>query len=128
MKKKDVRLTDYLDHITLAIQRINAYISGIDKEHWLSNTLIQDAVIRNVEIIGEASHNVQTLHPDFARANSDFPWDDAYWMRNVLSHGYFQVDLDVVWKTIKSDLPTFLEQLNSMRFDGHVDVGSKKHP
>lgn len=48
-------------------------------------------------------------------------------MRNVLSHGYFQVDLDIVWKTIKSDLPTFLEQLNTMRFDGHVDVESQKH-
>ena len=67
MRKKDVRLTDYLEHISLAIHRISTYIDGVDKESWLSNTLIQDAVIRNIEIIGEASHNVQTIHPDFAK-------------------------------------------------------------
>lgn len=128
MKKKDVRLTDYLEHISLAIQRVSTYIDGIDKEGWLSNTLIQDAVIRNIEIIGEASHNVQTIHPDFAKSNADFPWDDAYWMRNVLSHGYFQVDLDIVWETINSDLPIFLEKLRLMSFIGADDGETQKHP
>ena len=84
MKKEHLRLPDYLHHIIQAIERVNAYIKGIEKEDWLKNTLIQDAVIRNIEIIGEASHNVQTLHQAFAKTNADFPWDDAYWMRNVL--------------------------------------------
>src|SRR3990167_128848 len=121
MKKEDLRLPDYLNHITQAIERVNTYVKGIDKESWLGNTLIQDAVIRNIEIIGEASHNVQTYHQEFARQNADFPWDDAYWMRNVLSHGYFQVDLDIVWTTITSELPAFLEKIRSMPTSGDAD-------
>ncbi len=128
MRKVDLRLPDYLNHIAQAIERINTYIQGIGKDAWLGNTLIQDAVIRNIEIIGEASHNVQTLHPEFARNNADFPWDDAYWMRNVVSHGYFQVDLDIVWATITSDLPVFLEKIRSMQSTGYVDNPSLKHP
>ena len=114
MKKADLRLQDYLDHITQAIERINTYTTGIGKEGWLANTLVQDAVIRNMEIIGEAAHNVQTFHPVFAQQHANFPWDDAYWMRNVLSHGYFQVDLDIVWKTITSELPEFLAMIRAM--------------
>ena len=120
MKKVDLRLPDYLNHIAQAIERINTYTKGIDKDVWLGNMLIQDAVIRNIEIIGEASHNVQTLHQEFAMNNADFPWDDAYWMRNVLSHGYFQVDLDIVWETITSDLPVFLEKIRSMPSNDNV--------
>lgn len=114
MKKEHLRLADYLNHIRQAIERVSVYTQGITKEAWLDNTMIQDAVIRNIEIIGEAAHNVQTLHPAFAKANADFPWDDAYWMRNVLSHGYFQVDLDIVWETITSDLPVFLDKIRAM--------------
>ena len=121
MKREQLRLPDYLNHITQAIERINVYIKDIGKEGWVASTLIQDAVIRNIEIIGEASHNVQTLHQEFAEKNSDFPWDDAYWMRNVLSHGYFQVDLDIVWETITSDLPVFLEKIRSMQSIGQVE-------
>jgi uncharacterized protein with HEPN domain len=121
MKKVDLRLPDYLNHIAQAIERIKTYTKGIDKDVWLGNTLIQDAVIRNIEIIGEASHSVQTLHQQFAKNNDDFPWDDAYWMRNVLSYGYFQVDLDIVWKTITSDLPVFLEKIRSMSSHDHGD-------
>ena len=127
MKKEHLRLPDYLHHIIQAIERVNAYIKGIEKEDWLKNTLIQDAVIRNIEIIGEASHNVQTLHQAFAKTNADFPWDDAYWMRNVLSHGYFEVDLDIVWETITSDLPVFLEKIRSITTIGQTDDDSIGH-
>lgn len=126
MKKTDLRLPDYLDHITQAIERVNTYIQGIDKKDWLGNTLIQDAVIRNIEINGEASHNVQTFHKEFAKQNADFPWDDAYWMRNVLSHGYFEVDLDIVWKTITSELPEFLVTIRSMPTLIHADDDSSR--
>jgi uncharacterized protein with HEPN domain len=115
MKKEPLRLPDYLSHICQAIERVNSYVKVLDKEEWLRNTMVQDAVIRNIEIIGEASHKVQTLHQDFAKQNADFPWDDAYWMRNVLSHGYFQVDLDLVWETVTKDLPVFLEKIRSIR-------------
>ncbi len=101
---------DYMSHIAQAIQRINNYIKDIDKEAWIESTLVQDAVIRNLEVIRAASHNVPQHHQDFEKANADVPWSDAGCMRNALSCGYFQVDLDIVWEIANSDLPVFLEK------------------
>jgi uncharacterized protein with HEPN domain len=67
--------------------------------------MTQDAVIRNFEIIGEASHNIETHYPEFAAAHPELPLAFAYQMRNAIAHGYFKVDLEIVWKTIHSDLP-----------------------
>lgn len=114
MSKDALRLPDYLSHIAQAIERIDTYLAGMDKNAWLHSTLVQDAVIRNIEIIGEASRNVQKHHAEFANEHTKFPWDDAYWMRNVLAHGYFQVDLDIVWQTITMDLPLLLAQIRAM--------------
>jgi uncharacterized protein with HEPN domain len=62
-------------------------------------------VIRNFEIIGEASRNIERNYPDFAADHSYLPLVDAYDMRNALSHGYFNVDLEVVFRTVERDLP-----------------------
>ncbi len=67
--------------------------------------MIQDAVIRNIEIIGEASHNIQKYFPEFAQAHPEIPLRIAYEMRNAVAHGYFKVDLEMVWKTMLNDLP-----------------------
>lgn len=67
--------------------------------------LVQDAVIRNLEIIGEASHNIETHYPKFAADHPELPLAFAYQMRNAIAHGYFKVDIDIVWKTIQSELP-----------------------
>jgi uncharacterized protein with HEPN domain len=66
---------------------------------------MQDAVIRNLEIIGEASRNIERKHPDFTAAHPELPLSFAYEMRNALAHGYFKVDLAIVWKTVETDLP-----------------------
>lgn len=108
------RLADYLGHILAAIERIHGYVEDIDEVGFLDNTLIQDAVIRNLEIIGEASHNIETRHPDFAAAHPELPLAFAYQMRNAISHGYFKVDLEIVWKTIHRDLPVLHEQLRGI--------------
>ncbi len=63
------------------------------------------AVIRNLEVIGEACNNVTKNHPDFAAQHANVPWGFAYEMRNALAHGYFNVDLAIVWQTIQNDLP-----------------------
>lgn len=72
--------------------------------------LRQDAVIRNIEIIGEAARNIDRHHPDFASRHPDVPWEDIYLMRNRVSHGYFTVDLEIVWKTVKRDIPELEDQ------------------
>ena len=68
-------------------------------------------MIRNIEVIGEACNNVAKNHPDFAAAHASVPWGFAYEMRNALSHGYFMVDLTIVWRTIQQDLPDLRSQI-----------------
>lgn len=99
------RLADYLSHILTAIERIEDYVSEMDEVAFLNNTLVQDAVIRNFEIIGEASNNIEKKYPEFVTVHSELPFSSAYQMRNALAHGYFKIDFEVVWKTICNDLP-----------------------
>ncbi len=99
------RLADYLAHILEAIERIEHYVTDLDELAFLNNKLVQDAVIRNFEIIGEASNNIEKRHPDFMSAHPELPLSSAYQMRNAMAHGYFKVDFEVVWKTICNDLP-----------------------
>ncbi|MBS9436439.1 DUF86 domain-containing protein [Photorhabdus noenieputensis] len=68
-------------------------------------------MIRNFEIIGEASNNIGKHYPNFSVVNPELPLSFAYQMRNALSHGYFKVDFEIVWKTIHSDLPRLYQQV-----------------
>lgn len=68
-------------------------------------------MIRNFKIIGEASRNIERVAPDFVTSHPELPLSFAYDMRNVLAHGYYKVDLGVVWKTIERDLPLLHEQV-----------------
>jgi uncharacterized protein with HEPN domain len=113
MSRDPLRLSDYLGHILEAIARIHEYLEDVDEVGFLSNRLIQDAVIRNFEIIGEASKNVERVAPDFLAAHPELPLSFAYDMRNILAHGYYKVDLSVVWKTVERDLPYLREQVLS---------------
>jgi uncharacterized protein with HEPN domain len=110
MTKKDLfRIPDYLEHILEAIKRIFKYLEDVDETEFLSNALIQDAVLHNLEIIGEASRNLVRYHADFIEKYTHVPWEDMYWMRNRISHGYFSIDFEIIWNTIEHDLP-YLEQ------------------
>ena len=109
MSRDPLRLGDYLGHILEAISQIQNYCEDLDEVTFLKNRMIQDAVIRNFEIIGEASKNVERVAPEFVAAHPELPLTFAYDMRNLLAHGYYKVDVAVVWKTIERDLP-FLQQ------------------
>lgn len=111
------RLADYLGHIAAAIDRITRYTMGMDEAAFRRNDLVQDAVIRNLEVIGEACRNIERERPDFAAAQPDLPLGRAYAMRNALTHGYFKVDLRVVWQTLRSDLPPLRQQVRALLDD-----------
>lgn len=98
-------------HILDAAERISSYLSGIDREGFLSNRMLQDAVIRNLEIIGEACVN---LTPGFRDDHAAVPWLKASGIRNRLVHGYFDVDLNVVWQTAREALPPFVAQVREI--------------
>ena len=74
--------------------------------------MAQDAVIRNFEVIGEASHNIEVHFPEFAQAHPELPLAFAYEMRNAVAHGYFKVDLEIVWKTLRNDLSGLYAQVS----------------
>lgn len=114
MTGKARRTPDYLGHMLEAIRRIEAYIASMDREAFLADLRTQDAVIRNLEIVGEAARNVQRHDPAFIAAHPEVPWAVAYRMRNVLSHGYADVDLGIVWSTIRTALPGLREQITTL--------------
>ena len=77
----------------------------MDNAAFLQNTLVQDAVIRNFEIIGEASHRILRSDPSFEELHPEIPLRVAYGMRNVLTHGYDRVLLQTVWDAQREHLP-----------------------
>lgn len=121
MSRSDpLRVRDYLEHIAQAVARIGTYTAGMDQPAYLADAKTQDAVIRNLEVIGEACNNVAKHHPKFAANNSAVPWGFAYEMRNALSHGYFKVDHAIVWQTIQADLPALASAIQAI-------LGSSPH-
>jgi uncharacterized protein with HEPN domain len=115
MTRDPQRLSDYLDHILEAIERIEEYVSELDEMAFLGNKLVQDAVIRNFEVIGEASNNIEKRFPEFVAAHPELPLASAYQMRNAVSHGYFQVDFEILWNTIQRDLPGLHTKVEEIR-------------
>ena len=96
MTTPEPRLPDYLDHILEAIQRIRTYTEDMVETAFLESTLVQDGVIRNIEVIGEAAKNVEQRYPEFSAKHPEVPWALVYAMRNRVAHGYFKIDLEIV--------------------------------
>lgn len=115
MSRTDVlRIADYLGHMIEAIDRIQRYVKNMSDTNFLDDEKTQDAVIRNFEVIGEAARNIERYHAEFAAAHQEIPWTIVYTMRNRVAHGYFQVDLELVWKTIHTNLPELREQIRNL--------------
>lgn len=101
----------YVDHILTTISKIENFVLGISRDEFEKSVLIQDAVIRNFEIIGEATKKISR---DFTKVHPNVPWQDMAGMRDKLIHDYIDVDLDVVWKTIEIDLPLLKELISTI--------------
>lgn len=109
MAKHDDRV--YLAHIIDCIDKITGYIDNANYNNFANNNLVIDAVVRNFEIIGEASNNVSE---SFKETHPEINFRSAISMRNWLAHGYDDVDLQVVWNTATKDLPKMKEQIKSL--------------
>lgn len=86
-------------------------------ESFNRDTRTQDAVIRSIQIIGEAANKVRTADPEFAAQHPQIPWAVMYGMRNRVIHDYFEVDLAVVWQTVQQDLPELRDQILALLND-----------
>lgn len=105
------RLTDYLDHMRQAASEACSFVEGLSKAEFVNDKRTQLAVIMDLIIIGEAATKIMDHHESFALANPDIPWRNMRGMRNRIAHGYFDMDLDVVWDTVKLALPDLLKAL-----------------
>lgn len=96
-------------HMIEAIQNVNEFLHGVEESEFYQNKLLFFAVVKNIEIIGEAAY---MLTPDFKDSHRETPWREIVGMRHVLVHGYYQIAADEVYYIYVNDLPDLLTQLN----------------
>ncbi|MDE1999510.1 MAG: DUF86 domain-containing protein [Burkholderiales bacterium] len=109
------RLPDYLDHMRQAATDACSFVEGLNKDDFLEDKRTQQAVIMSLIIIGEAATKVMDGHTEFIQAHPEVPWRSMRGMRNRITHGYFDINLDVVWETVQSALPELLQQLSALQ-------------
>ncbi len=100
-----------LQDILQAIERIEEYTRGMGFDEFCEDTRTVDAVVRNLEIIGEASRHIA---PSLLRRHPEVRWHRIWGLRNVLAHGYFGVDLSIVWHTVTLNLPPLAPLLEAL--------------
>ncbi len=108
---KERWLTDYLGHIQTAAFDACSFAEGINQEDFLGDKRTQAAVVMNLIVIGEAATKVMDKFPEFASAHGDISWRSLRGMCNRLAHGYFDINLEVVWDTVQTAVPALLLQM-----------------
>lgn len=101
----------YLDDMKNAIESILSFTKGMPFEVFKDDDKTFSAVLRKIEIIGEAAKSIK---PEITESNPDIPWSVLARMRDKLIHGYFGIDADIIWKTIQKDLPGILPLISSL--------------
>ena len=113
--RRHVRKDDYLDHMAEAIRQACSYVEGMSKEDFLADPRTQDAVILKLLVVGEAAAQLVTECAEFVDQNPEIPWKQMRAMRNRMAHGYFDINLDVVWDTVESSLPELARKIAEIR-------------
>lgn len=108
--KKDNLL--FVQHILECIEKIEEYTKKCTEEDFLNRPLIQDAVLRNLEIIGEATKNISQ---DFKEKHQDIPWRKMAGLRDILIHMYLGIDLEMTWNVILYEFPSLKEKLQKIK-------------
>jgi len=111
----DNRLIDYLGRMLEAARLAYSYVEGLDKNDFIADTRTQQAIILNIIVIGEAATKLAKDYPEFIGRHPDVPWRSMKGMRNRIAHGYFDINLDIVWDTVQTALPPLMERLTAIR-------------
>ena len=105
--------SELVAHMHDAASQSLVYVEGLAKEDFLADKRTQQAVILNLIILGEAPTKLMDLHPEVCAAHPEIEWRSMRGMRNRIAHGYYDIDLEVVWETVNSALPKLVERLGS---------------
>ncbi len=110
MSKREAKL--YIEDIKSSIEKIESYVKGLNFDEFVRDNMAVDAVVRNLTVIGEAAKNIPE---EIKIKNPDIAWDEAISMRNKITHEYFGVDEEILWKTIIEDLPVLKAQIIALK-------------
>ena len=109
MKDRNENL--FLADIKECCEKIERYIEGVSEENFRANKMLQDALVRNIEIIGEAAKN---LSDEIRAENPEIPWRDVTRMRDKIVHHYFRLNLEVIWQTATEDVSALKVQIDKI--------------
>ena len=107
--KRDEKM--FLEDILVFCEHIEEYLTRVEKEHFFKNRMLQDALMRKIELIGEAVKNISL---ETCETYPHIPWKQIARMRDKVIHHYYRVDLDVVWKTSKNLVPQLKSEIQEI--------------
>jgi len=108
--KRDYKL--FINDIKESVKQIEEYLKGISKEQFIENRMLQDAIVRRLEIIGEASKNIP---PALREKNKQVSWSELSQFRNLMAHSYYEVSLTKIWDTLTKRIPGIKESLKNIK-------------
>ena len=103
----DFRIRDMIEAAEDAVR----YAQDLDYDGFVATKMVRDAVLHNLHVVGEASNH---MAEEIVARYPDLPWDDMRDMRNIVAHEYFRVDWEIVWSTVREDLPPLIAQLRKI--------------
>ena len=113
-EKKQLRQADYLEHILEAVRLARSYVEGFSREDFLADRKTQQAVVLNIVVIGEAATQLANECPAIVDQNPGLPWKQMRGMRNRMAHGYFEINMDIVWDTVQDAFPELERQIAAL--------------
>ena len=114
-RQKHPLIEDYLEHIEEAATLASDYIAGLSKADFLRDRKTQQAVIYNILIIGEAATQIINQYSEFTEKHPEIPWREMRGIRNRMAHGYYELDLGIVWDTVTTHLGTLSKQISTIK-------------
>lgn len=111
------RIDECCDKIIQCNQAIMFHLKGVEKNHFLDNITLQDAVIMRLAVIGEITHSLLKIDPEILKEYSDIPWKNIYGMRNIIVHDYFSINSVTAWDAVKLYLPSLINTILKIQED-----------